>query len=125
MANILLVDDDPILLKLYKTRLERDKHTVQISPDGEDALNVLTKFKADIIILDLMMPKINGFKFLEKYRQLEAYKNIPVIVFSSLIRPDQAEYLKKMGVLETINKIDVTPTQLVETINKTLEQHKA
>lgn len=120
MANILLVDDDPVLLKLYKTRFERDKHEVQIAADGEEALNSLEKSKADIIILDLMMPKVNGFKFLEKFNENPGYKSIPVIVFSSLIRPEQVEYLKKLGVKNTINKIDVTPTQLVETINQTL-----
>lgn len=121
MANILLVDDDPVLLKLYKTRLERDKHVVEICGDGEAALTLLDTFKADIIILDLMMPKVNGFKFLEHFKSNEKIKSIPIVVFSSLIRPEQADFLKKQGVKETINKIDVTPTQLVETINRIIQ----
>jgi CheY-like chemotaxis protein len=121
MANILLVDDDPVLLKLYKTRLERDKHAVEICGDGESALVLLKTFKADVIILDLMMPKVNGFKFLEQFKNDTLIKSIPIIVFSSLIRPEQAEFLKKQGVKETINKIDVTPTQLVETINRIIQ----
>ncbi len=117
MAKILFIDDDPVLQKLYKTRLEKDGHEVESSSDGEKALETLQTFKADLIILDLMMPKINGFKFLEKARAKSETKNIPVIVFSSLVRPEQVEYLKKFGVVNTINKIDVTPTQLVEVIN--------
>ena len=121
MANILLVDDDPVLLELYKTRLERDKHVVEICGDGETALDKLKIFKTDVIILDLMMPKVNGFKFLEQFKNDNSIKSIPIIVFSSLIRPEQAEFLKKQGVKETINKIDVTPTQLVETINRIIQ----
>lgn len=121
MANILLVDDDPVLLKLYKTRLERDKHVVEICGDGQSALELLKSFKADVIILDLMMPKVNGFKFLEQFKDNSQINTIPVIVFSSLIRPEQAEFLKKQGVKETINKIDVTPTQLVETITRIIQ----
>lgn len=117
MANILLVDDDPVLSRLYKTRFEKDNHTVLVSSNGEDALKVLLEFKADIIILDLMMPKVNGFKFLEQFKTNAKMNTIPIIVFSSLIRPEQAEFLKKQGVRDTINKIDVTPTQLVETVN--------
>lgn len=121
MANILLVDDDPVLVKLYKTRLERDRHVVQICGDGQEALTALETFKADVIILDLMMPKVNGFKFLEQFKNNSIVNTIPIIVFSSLIRPEQEEFLKKQGVKETINKIDVTPTQLVETINKIIQ----
>jgi CheY-like chemotaxis protein len=117
MPKILFVDDDPILQQLYKTRLEKDGHEVIISSDGEEAIKILQTFKANLIILDLMMPKVNGFKFLEKTKVDDNAKDIPVIVFSSLIRPEQAEYLKKLGVVDTINKIDVTPTQLVEVIN--------
>jgi CheY-like chemotaxis protein len=117
MPKILFVDDDPILQQLYKTRLEKDGHEVIISSDGEEAIKILQTFKANLIILDLMMPKVNGFKFLEKAKVDNNAKDIPVIVFSSLIRPEQAEYLKKLGVVDTINKIDVTPTQLVEVIN--------
>ncbi|MFC1653537.1 response regulator [Patescibacteria group bacterium] len=120
MANIIIVDDDPVLLKLYKTRLEKDQHVVQISANGEEAEKDLQKFPANLIVLDLMMPKVNGFKFLENIKKDEKLKSIPVIVFSSLIRPEQEEYLKSQGVRQTINKIDVTPTQLVETINSIL-----
>lgn len=121
MAKILFIDDDPVLQKLYKTRLEKDGHEVMSSSDGEKALETLQTFKANLIILDLMMPKVNGFKFLEKARAKSETKNIPVIVFSSLVRPEQVEYLKKFGVVNTINKIDVTPTQLVEVINNLLK----
>ena len=117
MAKILFIDDDPVLQKLYETRLEKDGHEVISSSNGEEALKTLQTFKANLIILDLMMPKVNGFKFLEKTRADKNTKNIPVVVFSSLIRPEQVEYLKKFGVVNTINKIDVTPTQLVEVIN--------
>lgn len=118
MANILLIDDDPVLVKLYTTRLKVDKHVVQSSNNGEDGLKVLTQFKPDVIVLDLMMPKMNGFKFIDAIKANPNTKQIPIIVFSSLANPTQKAQLKQKGVTEVLNKVEITPTQLVQTINQ-------
>ncbi len=116
MANILLIDDDSVLLKLYSTRLEADNHRVVTATNGEIALQHLTTYKPDVIVLDLLMPKMNGFEFLEKLSLDPVTKAIPKIVFSSVSKAEQVARLENLGITHALNKIDVTPTQLVATI---------
>ena len=120
MANVLLIDDDTVLLKLYSTRLKADKHVVEIATNGAEGLEKLKNFHPDVIVLDLLMPKINGFIFIETIRKNTQYQQIPVIVFSSVASQEQLDRLKQLGIKTTLNKIDVTPTQLVDVISKHL-----
>jgi CheY-like chemotaxis protein len=116
MANILLIDDDSVLLKLYSTRLEADGHRVVTATNGEIALQQLITYKPDVIVLDLLMPKMNGFEFLEEMSKDPVMKAIPKIVFSSVSKAEQVARLENLGITHALNKIDVTPTQLVATI---------
>lgn len=124
MANILIVDDDSVLLKLYSTRLKADKHVVETATNGEEALEKMTGFKPDVIIIDLLMPKMNGFTLLEKLNAQPNLHKIHKIVFSSVASQEQIDRLKTMGVTDYLNKIETTPTQLVDAINAKLTQSK-
>lgn len=84
--------------------------------NGEIALQQLTTYKPDIIVLDLLMPKMNGFEFLEQLSTDPVMKAIPKIVFSSVSKAEQVARLENLGITHALNKIDVTPTQLVATI---------
>lgn len=120
MANILLVDDDSVLLKLYSTRLRADKHEVVTASNGEEALEKLKTFKPDVFVIDLLMPMMNGFSLIEKINTIPALQKIHKIVFSSVASDEQLARLKALGVNNYLNKIDTTPTQLVQAINNTL-----
>jgi CheY-like chemotaxis protein len=120
MAKILLIDDDVILLKLYSTRLLADRHEVTTASDGEEGLRQVALSHPDVIVLDLLMPKLNGFSFLEKLNQHPIYKNIKKIVFSSVANSEQIKRLETMGVKIFLNKVETTPTQLVSAINQQL-----
>lgn len=120
MANILLIDDDSVLLKLYSTRLEADGHKVVTATNGEIGLQHLTTYEPDVIVLDLLMPKMNGFEFLESISKNPKLKAIPKIVFSSVSKAEQVARLENLGITYALNKIDVTPTQLVSTIQSLL-----
>lgn len=120
MSNILLIDDDPVLLKLYSTRLIADGHQVNTASNGESAIELLTTFKPDLIVVDLLMPKLNGFSFLEYINTQPEYAAVAKIVFSSVINEEQIARLKTLGVSKYLNKTDTTPTQLVEVIKSLL-----
>jgi CheY-like chemotaxis protein len=120
MAKILLVDDDSVLLKLYSTRLEVDKHQVHTTTNGQEGLKEVANFLPDIIVLDLLMPKLNGFEFLEIINKHPVYKRIKKVVFSSVANEEQINRLRAMGVVKFLNKLETTPTQLVLTINEML-----
>lgn len=120
MAKILLIDDDPVLLKLYSTRLLADQHEVQTAINGEVAIESLQRFQPDLIVLDLLMPKLNGFSFLEYLNSKPEYSSITKIVFSSVVNDEQISRLQSLGVSKYLNKTDTTPTQLVTVINSFL-----
>jgi two-component system response regulator/two-component system chemotaxis response regulator CheY len=120
MAKILLIDDDPVLLKLYSTRLMADKHEVKTASNGESALELLSDFTPELIVADLLMPKLNGFSFLEQLNQQPKFAKTIRIVFSSVVNEEQIGRLEALKVSKYLNKTDTTPTQLVETINQLL-----
>lgn len=118
MATILFIDDDTVLLKLYATRLTSDKHVVYTAINGEEGLDILTKITPDVIVLDLLMPKLNGFAFIERLNQIPSANSIKKIVFSSVANTEQIDRLKALGITTFLNKTDTTPTQLVTIINQ-------
>lgn len=116
MPTVLFIDDDPVLLKLYSTRLAADGYQVMIANNGEDALEQIKQTTPDLIVADLLMPKLNGFSLLEYLNSQPAYANMIKIVFSSVVNDEQIGRLQSLGVKQYLNKTDTTPTQLVETI---------
>ena len=122
MAKILIVDDDSVLLKLYSTRLKADNHQVETAINGEDGLIKYKNNKPDLIVLDLLMPKINGFRFIETLHQHPNLNKAIIVVFSSVANQEQINRLNQLGITNYVNKIETSPTQFVEYINKLLSQ---
>ena len=91
-----------------------------VAANGEEGLRQVAQFKPDIIILDLLMPKINGFAFLETLKRHTLYSQIKVLVFSSVANQEQINRLNSLGVKTFLNKIDTSPTQLVRIIQNEL-----
>lgn len=120
MANIMLIDDDPVLLKLYSTRLSSDGHHIDTAINGEAAIETLKSIIPDVIVVDLLMPKLNGFSFLEFLNTQPQYEKTIKIVFSSVVNEEQIARLKNLKVTKYLNKIETTPTQLVEAIKSYL-----
>jgi len=120
MAKVLLIDDDTVLLKLYSTRLKASGHDLATALNGEEGLRLLAQFHPDIVILDLLMPKINGFTFIDTIRKHPLYTSTKIIVFSSVANQEQISRLKSMGIKTYLNKIDTSPTELVTIIQREL-----
>lgn len=122
MANIMLIDDDPVLLKLYSTRLSSDGHHVDTAINGEVAIETLKSIVPDVIVVDLLMPKLNGFSFLEYLNTQPQFEKTIKIVFSSVVNEEQIARLEDLKVTKYLNKIDTTPTELVEVIKNFLPE---
>jgi CheY-like chemotaxis protein len=125
MPTVLFIDDDPVLLKLYSTRLAADGYQVMIANNGEDAIEQIKTTMPDLIVADLLMPKLNGFSLLEYLNSQPLYANMIKIVFSSVVNEEQIGRLQALGVKQYLNKTDTTPTQLVETIKTFLPNQTA
>ena len=81
--RVLVVDDDPAIRDFVGQALEEEGYEVRLAINGQDALSTLLKWQADLIVLDLMMPTMDGWTFRDRQRQIETLANIPVIVMSA------------------------------------------
>lgn len=117
---ILLVEDDPLLVKMYSTKLIKEGYGVISAEDGECGLNLALSQKIDLILLDVMMPKLSGIDLLIKLRQDPKGKDIPVIVISNLTQEEEAQKALSLGAKEYLIKANLTPSQIIEKIRKYL-----
>ena len=118
--TILIVEDDPILLKMYTEKFTFEGFTVLNAKDGEEALRVALAEKIDIILLDIMLPRLSGTDFLEKFKQSPKAANLPVIALTNLAEEEERQKALKLGVREYLVKAMQTPEQVVEKVKKNL-----
>src|SRR5437762_3226968 len=84
MSKILLVDDDAVVVEVYRRRLSQNGFEVETAPDGIAAINLLRSSKPDLVLLDLMMPRFNGFEVLKYVRSQNELKDTRVVVLSNM-----------------------------------------
>jgi DNA-binding response OmpR family regulator len=124
MANkkikILLVEDDPFLLNMYVTKFEMEGFSVVVADDGEKGVKSAVKELPDIILLDIMLPKMNGFEVLEKIKGADETKKIPVILLTNLSQKDEIEKAASLGAVDYLIKAHFMPSEVVEKIKKVL-----
>jgi DNA-binding response OmpR family regulator len=115
-VKILLIEDDPFILKMYSTKFQLEKFEVKVADDGQKGMDAVGEFQPDIILLDLMMPQINGFDVLQMLKGAEATAKIPVIVLSNLSQEYDIKRAKELGAADYIVKTELTPREVVEKI---------
>ena len=104
MARILVADDDPLSIKLLNFRLSSVGHEVIFAVNGGEALEIATREKPDLVLLDIMMPVMNGFQVLRKLKSQEETKNIPVIMLTSKVQEKDVVFGLEAGAEDYITK---------------------
>jgi DNA-binding response OmpR family regulator len=118
--RILLVEDDTSLAEIYKLRLETEGFEVNHCADGEQALSTALQFHPDLVLLDIMMPKISGFDVLDILRQTPETANAKIIVLTALSRPDDKIKAKALGADEFMVKSQIVISDIIERIRQHL-----
>lgn len=113
-VRVLLVEDDSAMAQMYRLKLERDGYTVQVAGDGEEALDMLSGELPDLIFLDVRLPRMDGFAFLEHVRSSRRTKNIPVVIVSNYSEAELVSRGLQLGALQYLIKSKTTPGQLSE-----------
>lgn len=121
--RILLVDDEAQLVEVVKMRLEANNYEVISAYDGQEALDKARKLKPDLIILDLMLPKIDGYKVCRMLKFDEKYKNIPIVLFTARAQDSDEKLGYEVGADAYIIK-PFEPTVLLEKIAGLLSKGK-
>ncbi len=119
--NIFLIDDDPNILTLYGTALENEGFKVTTESSAINVINVLTKNKFDLIILDIIMPNIDGLSLLSQIKVNPSSKDTPIIVLSNYGQDELIQQSRSLGVKDYLLKYQCTLEKLVETVNNTLK----
>src|SRR5690606_14197564 len=114
--KILLVEDDDGLANVYQQRLDAEGFSVRRVPNGEDALAVAIEFKPDLILLDVMMPKVSGFDVLDILRNTPETANIKVIMLTALSQDSDKEKANQLGADDYMVKSQVVIADVVERI---------
>jgi DNA-binding response OmpR family regulator len=120
MAKILLVEDDINLRDIYSARLAAEKYDIITASDGEEALATAVKEKPDLIILDVMMPKISGFDVLDILRSTPETKEVKVIMMTALSQESDKTRGESLGANRYLIKSQVTLEDVVNTVKEML-----
>lgn len=116
--TILIVEDDPILSRMYSEKFSYEGFAVEVAKDGQEALDSASSKSIDLILLDIMLPKMSGTDFLKKFISTTKGKSVPVIVLTNLAEDTEKQKALELGVKEYLVKAMQTPEQVVEKIKK-------
>jgi DNA-binding response OmpR family regulator len=116
-VSLLIVEDDVFLADLYRTKFELEGFEVYVAYDGEKGLELSVKKNPDIILLDLILPKMNGFVVLENLKKNSKAKDIPVILLTNLSQKADVEKGLALGAKDYLIKAHFMPSEVVTKIN--------
>jgi two-component system phosphate regulon response regulator PhoB len=119
--TILLVEDDAMISSIYQVKFEADGFKVLIARDGAGGLDLVKKEKPDIVLLDVILPGLDGFSVLEEVKKDKAIAHTPVIMLTNLGTEDDRVKGQKMGAEDYLVKASLTPGQVSEKIAKILK----
>ena len=122
-TKILMVDDDKMLIDMYKERLELAGYAVEISRDGEEGLAKVHQTKPDVVLLDIMMPKVNGYEALASLKSDPSTKDIPVIILSALMRDVNKAKAVEAGADDYIIKSEAMPVDVIKKVEAVLKKY--
>ena len=123
MKTILLVEDDPFLTDIYRTKLKSSGFEVEVAADGVQCLGMLKEKKFDLVILDIVLPQMDGWEVLSKIQnsKIKNQNNLKIIILSNLGQRKEVEKGLKLGAIKYLIKAQYTPSEVVEEIKKVLK----
>jgi two-component system alkaline phosphatase synthesis response regulator PhoP len=122
-ANILIVEDEPAIAEMYRFKLEQSGYSVKNAYDGREGLAAAEELKPELILLDLLMPIMDGAQMLEKLRASDWGSSIRVIVLTNISRAEAPPVLRLLNVDRYIVKAHHTPSQVVAVAQEVLAEN--
>ncbi len=118
--KILIVEDDKFLRELISRKLAGRGYEVETAVDGEDGFKKLKKIKPDVVLLDLILPGIDGFEVLSRVKKEKEVENIPIIILSNLGQREDIERGLNLGAIDYLIKAHFTPQEIIEKVKEVL-----
>jgi len=120
MTRLLIMEDDALIGRMYEKAFSFEKFEIQVADNGQEGLEKLKSFKPDLILLDIMMPKMNGLEVLDALKKTPNTKGIPVIMLTNMAGKHDVEEALKRGAVKYIIKGDHTPKEVVAQVKEVL-----
>lgn len=114
--KILIIEDEEILLDILKRKLSAMGYEVFVARDGFSGLEAIKEILPDLILLDIIMPKMGGFELMEKVRLDDSIKNIPIVIISNSGQPVELDKARKLGARDWLIKTDFNPQEVLEKV---------
>ncbi len=126
MKKIIIVEDEEILRNLLQRKLTEAGYNVEVAEDGEVGLKMIKENKPDLILLDIIMPKMGGFEMLEAMKKEEGLSDIPVVVVSNSGQPVEIDRAQQLGAKDWLVKTEFNPQEVIDkVVNQIGEGEKA
>jgi two-component system alkaline phosphatase synthesis response regulator PhoP len=123
-TKILLAEDDIQLVDMYNRKFELEGFDVKTAEDGEAALKILENFKPDVILLDIMMPKITGLEVLAELKKKPEYEDTLIIMLTNLADEKTAKKIYQLGATDYFVKAEMTPLEVSTKVKELLKYYK-
>jgi|SRR3989338_6793640 len=121
MKKILLVEDDPFLADIYTTKFKEAGFEIEVTGDGDEVLSKIKESKPDLLLLDIVLPHLDGWEIMEKIRGTDGLENLNIIILSNLGQKSEVEKGMKLGAVKYLIKAHYTPSEIVEEIKKVIK----
>ena len=121
-GRILFVEDDKFMVRMYEVRLAAEGFSVETAMNGDECLDKVLSSAPDIVLLDLTLPLMNGFKVLETLKADKRTSSIPVVVFSNRSSPEDIAHAKELGAVDFLVKVSTPPEEVIRTINNAISR---
>lgn len=118
MKKILLIEDDPLMVEIYTKKLKDAGFQVDVATDGREGLEKIKQRAPDLLLLDIVLPQIDGWEILKTAREELGLKDLKVIILSNLGQDSEIEKSLKLGAVQYLIKAHYTPTEVVNEIKK-------
>ncbi|HEY4509949.1 MAG TPA: response regulator [Candidatus Paceibacterota bacterium] len=116
MKKILLIEDDPLLIDVYSMKLKQSGFEVYVVENGEKALAAAVEQRPDLILLDIVLPHIDGWDILASFRSSETLKDTRIVILSNLGQKEEVEKGLRLGAAKYLIKAHYTPSEIVQEI---------
>ena len=120
MVKILIVEDDPLLSRMYREIFSSAEYKVEVALDGQEGIDKAKSFEPDIILLDIMMPKMDGLTALDILKKDTKLKSIPVVMLTNIADSDSTDKALSKGAVKYIVKSEYDPNQVIEMVSSVL-----
>ena len=120
MKKVLIIEDDQIVANVYRNKLSVEGYHTEIALDGENGLKTMRTFKPDVIVLDLMLPKMSGVDVIREIRSESEFSKLPIVVFSNTYLTNMVQQAWKAGANKCLSKASCSPREVVDVVRNTI-----